>query len=242
MNPRSVTIAVLAAGIWLSSTVTPVRGQIAAVDSHGKLIYMNGDSPKPSRGSTISIPPVTGADAGKVRAVSSAPGDTGIEKAPVRADARLERIVQAAAARHQLDPALIKAVISTESGWNTHAVSQKGALGLMQLVPATAQRFGVGNPFDPAENVEGGTTYLESLLRRYNGDLTKSLAAYNAGERAVDESGGVPAYPETRNYVQKVTHAYFRPGSGRTSTLWTPPRDPVRREIEPNGRVVFTNE
>jgi soluble lytic murein transglycosylase-like protein len=150
--------------------------------------------------------------------------------------------VQEAAQRHSLDPALVKAVITTESGWNTRAISQKGAVGLMQLIPSTAQRFGVGNPFDPAQNVEGGTTYLKTLLDRYNGDLTKSLAAYNAGERAVDLSGGVPAYRETQQYVQKVTSAYFRPGSGRTSTLWSPPRPTVRREVDANGRVVFTNE
>ena len=100
----------------------------------------------------------------------------------------MDRIVREAAERHKVDPALVKAVISTESGWNPQAVSRKGAVGLMQLIPETAQRFGVGNPFDPAQNVEGGTTYLKSLLDRYNGDLTKTLAAYNAGERAVDRA------------------------------------------------------
>jgi soluble lytic murein transglycosylase-like protein len=157
-------------------------------------------------------------------------------------DSKLDQIVQDAAGRHQVDPALVKAVIATESGWNSRAISQKGAMGLMQLIPATAQRFGVGNPFDPAQNVEGGTTYLRSLLDRYNGDLTKSIAAYNAGERAVDQSRGVPAYRETQQYVKKVTSAYYKPGSGRTSTLWTPPRPVVRQETDANGRVVFTNE
>ena len=90
--------------------------------------------------------------------------------------------------------------------------------------------------------MEGGTTYLKSLLDRYNGDLDKTLAAYNAGERAVDANGGVPAYCETQRYVQKVTDAYFRLGSGRDSTLWSPPRNPVRKEVDSNGRVVFTNE
>ena len=103
-----------------------------------------------------------------------------------------------AAERHNVDPALVKAVISTESGWNPRAVSSKGAVGLMQLIPETAQRFGVGNAFDPAQNVEGGTTYLRSLLDRYNGDLTKSLAAYNAGEHAVDLSSGVPGVSRKR--------------------------------------------
>ncbi len=112
----------------------------------------------------------------------------------------------------------------------------------MQLIPATAQRYGVGNAFDPAQNVEGGTKYLRSLLDRYNGDLTKSLAAYNAGERAVDLSRGVPAYAETRRYVQKVTDAYFEPNSGRDFSLWASPRPAVRREIDSSGRLIFTNQ
>ena len=154
----------------------------------------------------------------------------------------MDRIVREAAERHKVDPALVKAVIKTESGWNPQAVSRRGAVGLMQLIPATAQRYGVGDSFDPAQNVEGGTTYLKWLLDRYNGDLTKTLAAYNAGEHAVDLSGGVPAYPETRKYVQKVTDTYFRPNSGRNQSLWSPPRPPVRKEVDSNGRVVFTNE
>jgi soluble lytic murein transglycosylase-like protein len=154
----------------------------------------------------------------------------------------LDQIVQAAAERHNLDPALVKAVISTESGWNPSAISRKGAVGLMQLIPETAERFGVGNAFDPAQNVEGGTSYLKQLLDRYNGDLSKSLAAYNAGERAVDQSGGIPAYPETERYVQKVTDAYFRPNSGRDPSLWSKPRAPIRQEADSNGRIIFTNE
>ncbi|MGH9713351.1 MAG: lytic transglycosylase domain-containing protein [Candidatus Acidiferrales bacterium] len=155
---------------------------------------------------------------------------------------RLERIVHAAAERHKVDPALVKAVISTESGWNPRATSRKGAMGLMQLIPETAKRYGGGNLYDPAQNVEAGTMYLKWLLDRYNGDLTKSLAAYNAGEHAVDNNGGMPPYWETRRYVQKVTDAYFRPGSGRDPSLWSPPRPPVRKEVDSKGRVVFTNE
>jgi soluble lytic murein transglycosylase-like protein len=163
-------------------------------------------------------------------------------KPPASATDPIDRIVQEAAERHKVDPALVKAVISTESGWNPHAISRKGAEGLMQLIPDTAERFGVGNALDPAQNVEGGTTYLKWLLDRYNGDLPKTLAAYNAGEHAVDLYRGVPRYPETQQYVQKVTRAYFQPGSGRNPTLWEPPRPPVRREVDSNGRVVFTNE
>jgi soluble lytic murein transglycosylase-like protein len=154
----------------------------------------------------------------------------------------LDRMIQESAQRHKVDPALVKAVISTESGWNPNAISRKGAEGLMQLIPETASRFGVGNALDPKQNVEGGTTYLKWLLDRYDGDLRKTLAAYNAGEGAVDSYGGVPRYRETQQYVQKVTHAYFQPGSGRNTTLWEPPKPPVRREVDSNGRVVFTNE
>ncbi len=222
MTRNRIVVAVLAAGSFLLPTLS--RAQIATyVDEHGKTVYVNEDSAKGHTGSTITTP------------ASQAP-------ATKSSDDRLDHIVSAAAARHNVDPALVKAVISTESSWNPRAISPKGAVGLMQLIPETAQRFGVGNSFDPVQNVEGGTTYLKSLLDRYNGNLTKSLAAYNAGERAVDISGGVPAYPETQRYVQKVTDAYFRPGSGRDPVLWSPPRPPVRREVDPNGRVVFTNE
>src|SRR5277367_4390003 len=231
MFRNCISVAILAAAAAFTLAV-PAHAQIASyVDEHGKLIFVNGDSPKPHRGSTISSHPV-------IAAAPLVPSATSVASPPDR----LDRIVRDAAERHNMDPALVKAVISTESGWNPHAVSRKGAVGLMQLIPETAQRFGVGNLLDPAQNVEGGTTYLKWLLDRYNGDLPKTLAAYNAGEHAVDLYRGVPLYPETQRYVQKVTHAYFQPGSGRNPTPWSPPKAPVRREVDSNGRVVFTNE
>jgi hypothetical protein len=242
-----MTVALLVAGTWFSLP-TPSRAQIVSVvNDRGEVVFVNGGSPKARRRSTISPPPARhgtpgGASVGSTSSQfngSVRPLSVGSSVEP--GDRRLDRIVSEAAQRHQLDPELVKAVISTESGWNPYALSHKGAMGLMQLVPATAQRFGVGNPYDPAQNVEGGTAYLKALLDRYNGDLTKSLAAYNAGERAVDQSGGVPAYPETRRYVQKVTNAYFRSDSGRDSP-GSHRRRPVRREVEPDGRVIFTNE
>lgn len=235
MLRKCIAVAALVAGTWLL-LATPSHAQLASyVDAHGKIVFINGDSPKLRRGSTMRTPLA----ASQAVPPSFASADL---SAPATPPDRLDRIVRESAERHQLDPALVKAVISTESGWNPRAVSRKGAVGLMQLIPGTAQRFGVSNPYDPAQNVEGGATYLKSLLDRYNGNLTKSLAAYNAGEGAVDRSGGVPAYPETQQYVRKVTDAYFRPGSGRTSTLWSPPRRPVRREVDASGRTVFTNE
>jgi soluble lytic murein transglycosylase-like protein len=239
------TVAMYAAVLWFALPFT-LQAQLASyVDEHGKLIYVNRDSPAPRIGSTISSPS-KGSQASGVGMTSSAllgsesEASAGSSLAP--SDDRFDRIVRAAAERHKVDPALVKAVISTESGWNPRAISSKGAVGLMQLIPGTAQRFGVGNRFDPVQNVEGGTMYLRTLLDRYDGDLTKSLAAYNAGEGAVDRSGGVPQIPETQKYVQKVTDAYFQPDSGRDPQLWSPPRAPVRRDVDSHGRVVFTNE
>jgi soluble lytic murein transglycosylase-like protein len=243
MTKTGTAVAILAAAIWFSLP-TLSEAQIASyVDEHGKVIYVNRDSPAPRIGSTIS-PPSVGAQA--LRPGFKTEFGSGSRAAAVsstsESDDQFDSIVRQSAERNKVDPALVKAVISTESGWNPRAISPKGAVGLMQLIPGTAQRFGVDNRFDPAQNVEGGTMYLRSLLDRYNGDLTKSLAAYNAGEGAVDRSGGVPQFPETQQYVRKVTDRYFQPGSGRNPQLWSPPRAPVRRDVDSNGRVVFTNE
>ena len=264
MTRSSIALAVLAAVAWLSLPAPSAAQIAAAVDQNGKMTFVNSNSqPNPSR-STIS-PPSAAPEAPRVasaepamtakphRAVQPpappaipATADEFATEPPVATSEYsgdpMDRMVQEAVERHKVDPALVKAVISTESGWNPRAVSRKGAVGLMQLIPETAERYGVGNLFDPAQNVEGGTTYLKWLLDRYNGDLPKTLAAYNAGEHAVDLYRGVPWYPETQKYVQKVTHAYFQPGSGRNPTLWSPPKAPVRREVDSNGRVIFTNE
>jgi len=120
----------------------------------------------------------------------------------------LERLVAEAAERHSLDPALVMAVVGVESGFQAQAVSSKGAQGLMQLMPRTAREMGVADAFDPAANLDGGSRYLSSLVARYEGDLTRALAAYNAGMGAVARHGGVPPYAETRRYVQKVLGRY----------------------------------
>ncbi len=107
---------------------------------------------------------------------------------------------------HAVDAALVKAVMHAESGFNPHATSRKGASGLMQLMPATAARFGVRDIYDPKQNVRGGVRYLKYLLARFGNDHRLVVAAYNAGENAVKRYGGVPPYPETRAYVRKVLH------------------------------------
>ncbi|MEM1268385.1 MAG: lytic transglycosylase domain-containing protein [Pseudomonadota bacterium] len=127
----------------------------------------------------------------------------------------LRRIVErhgpailAATAGTEVSPALVAAVIAVESGGRVDAVSPAGARGLMQLMPATAARFGVTKPFEPAESLKGGVAYLSFLLDRFDGDAVLTLAAYNAGEGAVERAGGVPDYPETRAYVPKVVAAW----------------------------------
>lgn len=116
----------------------------------------------------------------------------------------LNEVVNAASGRYRLDPDLVSSVIKAESGFNVRAVSPKGAQGLMQLMPDTASKLGVPDTFDPQANVEGGTRYLRELLERYNFDLVKALAAYNAGPLRVEQYGGVPPYHETRAYVRRV--------------------------------------
>ncbi len=113
-----------------------------------------------------------------------------------------EDLIDTASSRHGVDPRLVRAVIQVESAYQARARSRKGAMGLMQLMPETARRYSVRNPYDPAANIEGGITHLKSLLDRFEVGL--ALAAYNAGEAAVERFGGIPPYAETRNYVQAV--------------------------------------
>lgn len=126
---------------------------------------------------------------------------------PSEMDPRLDSLICRVAAKHGLDPALLKAVAKVESGFNPAALSPAGAVGLMQLMPETAAALGVRNPWDAEENLEGGARYLKSLLERYAGNLILALAAYNAGPGAVECYQGVPPYKETQDYLKKVEKA-----------------------------------
>ncbi len=148
----------------------------------------------------------------------------------------VHEIIVKKADKYRLDPSLISAVIKTESAFNSEAISRKGAMGLMQLMPGTAQELGVINPFDPDENIEGGTRYLKYLIERYEGDLTRALAAYNAGPRRVETSGYLP--DETRNYIRKVYSVYN--GDRRINTQ--PKKETVIYKIVlEDGKVLYTN-
>jgi hypothetical protein len=151
---------------------------------------------------------------------NAAPVQTIPEDIPLSGDCDLDLIIFRAGEKAGVDPRFIHAVIKQESRYNPKAVSDVGAEGLMQMMPATAERFGLKDPFDPKANVEAGTKYLKWLLKRFDGDVSLALAGYNAGEGSVDKYKGIPPFNETQNYVKKIVTTY-----GKTYHPVLPPDD-----------------
>lgn len=159
----------------------------------------------------------------------------GTQSSPQDIDAAIDM----AAARHNVDPNLVRAVVKVESNFNPNAVSRKGAMGLMQLMPSTARSLKVKNPFDPEQNVDAGVRHLKQLLESYGGDVKLTLAAYNAGSGAVARSAGVPHFAETQNYVRRITNLYY--GGFNVSSEGSLSRDPVRVQRDARGVLYISN-
>ena len=168
------------------------------------------------------------------------------------APAAIANTVSRIAAEHSLPPELIESVIRVESNYNPYAVSPKGALGMMQLIPSTARRFGVSDVFNPVDNIQGGARYLKYLLDLYHGQYPLALAAYNAGEDAVARYGGVPPFAETQQYVSQVSKRIkaaprTSPAPVATQAVNTPvPEDPsaprhIVRIVEPDGTMRYVS-
>lgn len=167
--------------------------------------------------------------------------DTSFVRGKMYTQADVDAAIDQAAARHNVDPSLVRAVIKVESNFNPNAVSRKGAMGLMQLMPQTARSLKVTNPFDPAQNVDAGVRHLKRLMESYGGDIKLSLAAYNAGQGAVARSSGVPRFAETRNYVKRITQLYYGGPDGGYRILGSPVREPMRVQRDARGVLYISN-
>ena len=158
-------------------------------------------------------------------------------RGPIASPGDIDSAIEQAAARHNVDPNLVRAVVKVESNFNPNAVSRKGAMGLMQLMPSTARQLKVRNPFDPEQNVDAGVRHLKQLLESYDGDIKLTLAAYNAGAGAVARSSGVPRYAETQNYVRRITNLYYGVSDFNSGAS----HDPVTVQRDSRGVLYISN-
>ena len=240
----------------------------STTDESGRRIYVNGDGPSTvvSRRAETSTPPRSSlvywsvtehrfkpvpTSGAVMRAARSAASEVNtyldgraeshqtLNRAFTQQD--IDAAIDQAAARHNVDPSLVRSVVKVESNFNPNAVSRKGAMGLMQLMPSTARSLNVSNPFDPQQNVDAGVRHLRRLLDSYGGDVRLSLAAYNAGPGAVARSAGVPRYRETQNYVRRITNLYNGGSEPGSYIFGNPVHTPVHVQRDTRGVLYISN-
>jgi len=208
---------------WVTPSVAEEKIQ-AYIGSDGKIVYTNVVE-NPNGPVVRSVPSATMLPANEPQA-------------------RIHALIDSIASNHGVDPALVKAIVKTESNFDRWAVSSKGALGLMQLIPDTGARFGVRDFFDPSQNIEGGVRYMKFLLEKFKGNIDLSLAAYNAGENLVERLGRIPSIPETRDYVRKVRLHYGKSSprqAGSTPAGAVAKEEQIFRTVDERGVVHFSN-
>jgi hypothetical protein len=235
-------------------------------DESGRKIYVNEDEPSAGSRSRASTPspsrlvywsstehrfkpvPTSGAVMRAARSAASevnnyldgkAQAHPTLNRSFTQQD--IDAAIDAAAARHHVDPSLVRSVVKVESNFNPNAVSRKGAMGLMQLMPSTARSLNVSNPFDPAQNVDAGVRHLRKLLDSYGGNVRLTLAAYNAGAGAVARSAGVPHFRETQDYVRRITNLYNGGSEPGPHIFGKPAYEPVHMERDARGVLYISN-
>jgi hypothetical protein len=246
---RSLIQVLLLTGL-LCVPATRAQGVYSYVDQEGVRVFTN-IPPRSAAGLSVREPlrsiqtasetDVRGGITEKPTASLSSSPKLGLWSLPAATE--FDPIIDRYATVYQLDPALVKSIIATESGFNSRAVSHKGAQGLMQLMPATAARLGVSDAFNAEENIRGGMKHLRTLLDTFQDDLVLSLAAYNAGENLVQRIGRVPGYRETHDYVRAVTARYGRRSMSKPPAPPSapPPRPVMFRFLDDNGILQLTN-
>jgi soluble lytic murein transglycosylase-like protein len=262
----SLTAISFLSTVFSNSTAQAQGAITSTTDESGRTIYVNGDTPssasRSQAASSTRSPlmywsvtehrykpvPTSGA---VMRAARSAASEVNtyldgraqthqtLNRAFTQQD--IDAAIDAAAARHNVDPSLVRSVVKVESNFNPNAVSRKGAMGLMQLMPSTARSLNVSNPFDPAQNVDAGVRHLRKLLDSYGGNVPLSLAAYNAGSGAVARSAGIPHYRETQDYVRRITNLYNGGSAPGRFGIGVASHEPVRVQRDARGVLNISN-
>jgi soluble lytic murein transglycosylase-like protein len=228
---HKITI-ILALALFVCMPVLPARADIYQyTDEHGVLHFTNVSSGKNHK--RVSSEPQG------PRETAAPPKAHPAQPQPPSAQANIPAayldIINSACDRHGVDPSLVHAIVKVESDFNPYAMSRKGAMGLMQLMPQTAVNMNIKNSFNPTENIDGGVKYLRYLIDRYEGNLSLALAAYNSGETAVKRWGTIPPFKETQNYVKRILKIY-NGGNGSLVTRYT-----IYMGYGDDGALLFTD-